>query len=92
MAITYDGNGNLVAFQPSHDEAITNAKLPFKKIGVNRGEDQDFLVHCLVDGDVTFETWGGETVTRSMIAGETYNVKVRKVIAIPGDFSFSAFY
>lgn len=90
--ITFNGNGQIVNFQPSHDEIITAAKLPFQKLGTNRGEEQPFLIHCLVGGDVTFLTWGGETVTRTLVAGETYNIVANTVTAIPNDTSFSAYY
>jgi hypothetical protein len=83
-----DANGNVSKEQFSHDEIITSAKLPFQ---VNSGKNP-FTIKCLVGGDVTFLTWGGETVTRTLVAGDTYEVLAKTVTAIPDDTSFSAFY
>jgi len=83
-----DGNGNLSKEQFSHDEIITDTKLPFD---VNDGKNP-FNIHCLVGGDITFITWGDETVTRTLVAGDTYEVQAKTVTTIPDDTSFSAFY
>lgn len=89
MSVPFNGDGNLIKFQPTHDETISST--PFKKTGVNNGEDQPILIHCLTDGNITFETWGGETVTRTFVAGQTFEVLAREVDSI-GAGTFSALY
>ena len=92
MFIT-NGNGQVVGFQPPNEESITAAKLPFIHENPNKsGEEQPFIIHCITGGDVTFEAWGGQTHTRTMIAGENYMTLARQVTAIPNDTSFSALY
>lgn len=86
-----NGNGLEISFQPRNDVAIAAAPFTYPNPN-NTSELQPFLIHCLVGGDVTFTTWGGQSVTRTMVAGETYNVIAKTVTVVPDGTSFSALY